>query len=241
MALFSSATAMAAPANLFIALEQWENYSNPDGSGYYLELMREIYQPKGITVNYKLVPYKRSIEMLASHKVDAIMGAYKGMNIPGMFSEQSLDLDKVDAFISPQLNQTWQGTESLTGQRVGSLKGYEFDRYVEMKLQYQEQPTLVALLKMLDLGRLDAIVGYEADIAVAQKILSNDAGYAPNYVIKRNVLINSSYAVFADTERGRAMLKIFNEGILDLHESGRLKTLMLKNVGSLSNYPEIKQ
>lgn len=226
-------SAQVLASSITIVSDEWEGYTNKQGGGYYFELMKAIFEAQGVNVNVKLVPYKRSVDMVTTQKADVMLGAYKGETIEGTFSPHPLEIDKVDVAISPQMNDQWQGVESLEGKRVGALKGYAFDDYIDVKMRYKELSNLKSLLKMLNHGRLDAVIDYEADIKVSEQ----DIKESPNYIIKKAIIVNPSFAVFSNTNNGKAMLAIFNEGIQSLHKSGRLKEIMMSNLGVLSTYP----
>lgn len=221
-------------STLLIATDDWEGYAHRDGSGYYLELFKEIFEPEGVTVSIKFFPYKRTVEMVSTNKADVMLGAYEKEVVTGSFAKFPLEIDKVDAAVRPEIANNWNGIQSLEGKRVGAVKGYAFDDYMEVNMRYKELSQLTSMLKMLNHGRLDAVVDYEADIHVAEKEL----GEKPQYVIVNSIIANPSYAVFANTANGKEMLKIFEAGMQKLMANGRLKVLMEKNVGSLASYPE---
>ncbi|WP_339671299.1 transporter substrate-binding domain-containing protein [Dasania marina] len=225
-----------AAGQIVVATDIWEDFSNPDGSGYYTDILKAIYEPRGIKVVVKYVPYKRSVEMMQSDKADVVLGVYKSENLPGSYADQPLEMDVVDAAISPALAATWSGLESLAGKKVGAVLGNDFNEFVPVSIQYKELSKLKSLVKMLNHQRIDAILDYEADIQRELQL----SGEAANFEIKFGVIQNPSFAVFSNSSHGKAMLAIFNEAFIKLHESGKLKELLMNNTGSLSGYPVLK-
>ena len=157
-------------------------------------------------------------------------------NLPGSYADQPLEMDVVDAAISPALAATWSGLESLAGKKVGAVLGNDFNEFVPVSIQYKELSKLKSLVKMLNHQRIDAILDYEADIQRELQL----SGEAANFEIKFGVIQNPSFAVFSNSSHGKAMLAIFNEAFIKLHESGKLKELLMNNTGSLSGYPVLK-
>ena len=231
--LLLSHAGVVAAASLFIASDEWESYVHKDGTGYYLELMKEIFEAEGVEVSFKIFPYKRTVEMVSTNKADVMLGAYQKEAVTGTFAKYPLEIDKVDAAVNPEIAKNWSGIQSLAGKRVGAVKGYAFDDYMDVKMRYKELTQLKSMLKMLNHGRLDAVIDYEADIRVAEK----EVNEAPQYTIINSVIENPSYAVFANTENGKKMLAIFERGMERLMANGRLKEIMQNNVGSLASYP----
>ncbi|MCR8921640.1 hypothetical protein NO559_02580 [Dasania sp. GY-MA-18] len=83
--MLCSIAAYAAPTKIFIALDQWDSYSSKEGAGYCLELMKEVPEPAGVAVSFKIVPYRRSVEMVSTNKADVMLGAYSCEKIEGAF------------------------------------------------------------------------------------------------------------------------------------------------------------
>ncbi|MCR8922793.1 transporter substrate-binding domain-containing protein [Dasania sp. GY-MA-18] len=234
LALCCCQLATAGGQQITVATDEWQHYTHKDGSGYYLDLLNSIYQAHNITVNVKFVPFQRSIAMVSNGKADMMLGAYKDDKISGHYSARALSAHRVDAALSPDLASNWQGVSSLAGKKVGALKGYALDQYIDVAMEYKEVSKLSSLLKMLDAGRLDAVISDEDEIKKAE-MTNKKSG---NYVIKTSIINNTTYAVFADNIKGKAMLTLFNEGMEKLHQNGQLKAMMIKTLGNSNNYPE---
>jgi ABC-type amino acid transport substrate-binding protein len=234
-ALTLSAASFSA-TQITIATDVWEGFSNEDGTGYYTDVFKAIYEPKGIAVVVKYLPYKRARDMLESGNVDVMLGPYKGEQVDGNYSAHPLEMDVVDAAVTPAMAASWQGIESLEGKKVGAISGNEFDQYASVKMQYREVSNLKSLLKMLNHGRIDAVLDYEADIVSMQQKLGDEV----SYVIEKGVMKNSGYAVFIKSDHGEKMLNIYNQAYLELHKNGVLKSLLIENTGTLEGYPTIE-
>ena len=219
--------------SVLVATDAWEGYSNKDGSGYYLELINTIFNDAGVAVTIKIVPYPRSMEMVSNQKADVMLGAYPGADIKGVYSKRPLNVEKIDAAISPALEANWQGPNSLAGKKVGAVKGLNFDTYLDVEMEYKEVSKLTSLMKMLDKGRMDAVLAAEADILEADK----SAG-GVSYVLKHAVINNKAYAVFSNSPNGKAMLSVFNQGIEKLHANGKLREIMQSNLNTTVFYPD---
>ena len=226
--LLSLYTMVARAETLIVATDVWEDYSNEDGTGYYLDLLKAIYEPKGINIDVKYVPYKRSVEMVDNKKADMMLGAYEGEEIVGVYGKYPIELDVVDAAVSPELAK-----ESLSGKKVGAVRGNEFNSYTNVSMKYREVSNLRSLLKMLNHQRIDAVLDYEVDIRSAGKAI----GEASRFEIKTGVLSNPSYFVFANSARGEKMRKIFDEEFIKLYRDGKVQNIYLANTGNSAGLP----
>ncbi|MCR8921639.1 transporter substrate-binding domain-containing protein [Dasania sp. GY-MA-18] len=220
---------LSSAATITIVTDKWDGYSNADGSGYYLELMKAIYSAEGVEVSVKQVPYARSMEMVATNKADVVLGIYPGEKFTGTYAKHPLNIDIIDAALTPAFASTWVDINSLADKKVGAVRGWGFDAYVPVKMRYKEYSSLKPLLKMLNNGRVDAVLATEVDIKASAS--------GNNFVIKKAVIVNSAYAVFASSNNAKKMLAIFDAGIVKLHDSGQLRAIMTKNLNSLESYP----
>ena len=62
--------------SVHIATESWDNYTNLDGSGLFLDISRAIFEPRGTQMKVDYVPYKRALHLLESKNADAMFGTY---------------------------------------------------------------------------------------------------------------------------------------------------------------------
>ena len=227
------AWAAYAQNTITVATKVWDKYSESDGTGYYVDLLQAIFEPQGIRVDIKYVSFARSMQLVASGQADMMMGAYQQEQVPGLYAKYPTDRDVVDAVLSPALAASWQGLNSLKNMRVGAQKGEAFNDDIPVATYYFEAPDLNALLKMLESDRLDAVLFYEEDVVEVWASL----GLAGEPLIRQGVLNNATYAVFADTESGKAYKKIYEAGLYALHQNGRLKKMMQQNARTLRYYP----
>ena len=230
--LVVSGVSMAAQT-LVVATDIWEGYSNEDGTGYYTDLLKAIYEPQGINVVVKYVPYMRSIEMLDNHKADVMLGAYQGEDITGSYGKYPIEIDVVDAAVSKDLAANWQGIESLSGKKVGAVRGNEFSEYTDVEMKYREVSNLRSLLKMLNHQRIDAVLDYEPDIISAEKT----TGEKSKFEVKTGVLKNPSFFVFAKSSKGKNMKEVFDQGFLELYQAGKVKEIYIANTGGDDGMP----
>ena len=64
------------PGKIMLASEEWNDYTNKDGSGLAWDVLRQVFEPAGITVQTRSVPYTRSVGLAQRGEVDGWVGAW---------------------------------------------------------------------------------------------------------------------------------------------------------------------
>jgi polar amino acid transport system substrate-binding protein len=49
------------PESITIATPVWKGWTNEDGTGLYFELLKLVYEPVGVSVQYEFVPWARAV------------------------------------------------------------------------------------------------------------------------------------------------------------------------------------
>ncbi len=234
MVLFLCAKVAQAEEVLVVAHE-WEGYTNKDGSGYYFDLIRESFPAPDYQVKTLNVPFRRSIYMIIHGQADIILGAYPG-DIPEHFmSAYPVESDFVDCVVSRKIAENWQGLKSLKNKKILAQLGYNFDRFFEVPVHYKERPGLSGMLRALRMGHVDAVLSYEADIKKVWK----EVGLDEHFRILRGVIKSNAYFGFAEHSQD---LKVhFNTRYKTLYQSGKLKELMIRNLGTDIKFPRMPE
>jgi len=107
-----------------VATAVWPDYAEKDSKGgYFLELLLLAFPTPQYQFDINYVPYQRSKQLLNNRQVDIAVSMIKGA--PTYTSEHSIYLGAVyHVALSKQLEQQWQGVDSLIGKRVGIPRGY---------------------------------------------------------------------------------------------------------------------
>lgn len=227
-------TVLGQAREIHIATDTWEGYSNKDGTGYYLEILKEIYPPPNYTLKISYVPFKRALYMVEGGKADITVGVNRGDIDDDFIAEPIVENDKVDIIVHKQLAQKWQGLDSLKDKKIVAKIGYGFDKNIKVPIDYTEITTLLSMMRMLSIGRIDAVLDYNGDI----KKLWRESGLDENYTIIKAVLTNQAYFAFA---RGQQDLKKhFEKTFQTLVQSGKILELGKKNGLEENQLPQPK-
>lgn len=219
---------------LNVATDDWEEFSNQDDTGYYIEILKAVYEPLGSKLNIIHVPFGRSLLMLKNGNADIVLGVGQS-DLPADYVASSfpIEQDTVDAAYLPESFPEWNGATSLVGKTVVARIDYNYGEILGPKVIYTEKTSLVGMLQMLIKKRVDAVIDFEADIRKAMK----DRKITQPIVIKKAVIILPAYFAFGLDKKGHAARAQFESAMPELIRSGKLKTLFLKIDNTLDGYP----
>ncbi len=185
--------------DVMVTTDYWENYTNKDGTGFYLDVLKEAFPSSQYNLIIKHMPYKRTLDMVEKGKSDIALGVYSGdMSDDKYLAMKYIEIDEVDLLLKKDLAKGFKDLNSLKGKNVVAKIGYAFDGYFDVPVNYKEKPQLLGMMKMLKAGRVDAVLDYYDDM----KNNWDKAGLDDSYTIVRAVIINKAYFAFADKSKG---------------------------------------
>lgn len=223
------------PKTIDIVNPVWQNFSEEDGSGFYFDLMRRIYEPLGIAVKIEILPWSRAAILLQQKKADAMLGSYKEQPHLYIYPKQPVWLDiSAAAFKRDQHN--WQGNNTLNNKRVGWIRGYDYHKHIDFKTHYLEFNQNHQGWNMLAMDRLDFYIDSITDLRLymQQQSLSTET-----YAIEP-VLVKPMYLRLAKTEKGQQLADLYDQRIFDLVQNRMLEQLY-KKWGYEHHYPDFVQ
>ena len=98
---------------IHFASEEWEGFTNADGTGLYWDIFRMIYEPVGISVQFEIVPYIRATKMVQDQQADAAVAVYFDEFDQALFPIRHFDYDVVSALFKKGNVGAWgRGSES---------------------------------------------------------------------------------------------------------------------------------
>ncbi len=226
LGLLLANSAMA--GQLKVVTDAWEGYTSKEGKGYYMDMLRAIYNEPTDALAFSVLPYARSLDMVKTGKADIVLGIYFGEIPDKHMAAYVVEQDLVDVVVPVDMAKSWKGMQMLKGKKVMAKIGYAFDTITDVKMKYTEIASLANMLKMMAAGRADAVLDYKADL----EPLMEAAGLAKDkYTVVMSVLSSPIYFGFADTPKGIAAKARFEKRFKELYESGEIKKMMEGNLG----------
>ncbi|MCP4671759.1 MAG: transporter substrate-binding domain-containing protein [Desulfobacula sp.] len=219
---------------IHVVCDEWEGYTNKDGTGAYWEVVKAVYEPLGIKVKTMVMPWKRAEMTVANKMADALLGAYYYKYKEGkeyLYPKWHISIeDPVIAVFKKGTIKDWEskGIKSLAGKRVVWIRGYDFDKTLlnGIRVKKHEINRHIQGLSMVDRGRMDVFLDYKYDTAPVAK--KNGIDLDKHFEIKLAKLGDKLFVAFAITERSEKLIKIFDERITKLANSGKIAKIYLK-------------
>jgi polar amino acid transport system substrate-binding protein len=226
--LFSEINAQAAGEvnNIYIVTPSWEKITNEDGTGLYFDIVQLVYQPFSIKLDYRIVPWKRAVKMVNFHEADALLGGYyiSREGISDLFPHYPIGSEAASVLCKKSTIENWQGHKSLTGLKLAWIRDYNYNRYLNVRIDWQETDYEKQGWKLVDTGRIDC---YMENLNILHRYIKENkvdmSKYDIHIVYTRNLFMR-----FANTPKSRRLIEIYDSRMPGLIKSGEIKKLFDK-------------
>ena len=222
--IYFPALAGGSPEEIILASEEMTNATNKDGTGLYWDIFRAVYEPVGIKTKFIIRSYKGSVSLVKKRKADAAVGVHPEKIQGALSSTYPFVKDYVLVLFKKNRLDQWEGQETLKNKKVGWIKGYSYDEYLDVPVIKKEFDSRENLLRLLDKDQIDFFMDRRNDV---ESVLNKGILDVSRYTVE-TVLELERYLVFANNKRGQELKKIFDYRFPYLVESGELDRLFTK-------------
>lgn len=209
------------PGRIVLASEQWNAYTNKDGSGLAWDLLRQVFEPAGISVQTRSVPYTRSVGLAQRGEVDGCVGSYRDEVSGVLYPHWNFDADHIYALGLATAPTPTLAT--LGDYRLAWVRGYKYEQYLPNVRRFNQIERRDGILPMLQHGRADF---YIDALTEARYVLSESQD--PALFKLTHIAELPLYIGFADTERGRALMAVYDQRFASLVKTGELKAIFAR-------------
>ncbi|MEX5509969.1 substrate-binding periplasmic protein [Pseudomonas paralactis] len=206
------------PGKIVLASEEWNDYTNKDGSGLAWDLLREVFEPAGVTLQTRSVPYTRSVGLAQRGEVDGCVGTYRDEVSAVLYPRWNFDADHIYALGLATAPTPTLAT--LGNYRLAWVRGYKYEGYLPHVQRYNQIERRSGILPMLQHGRADF---YIDALTEAKYVLSQSPD--PTQFKLTHIAELPLYVAFADTERGRTLMAVYDQRLASLIKTGELKAI----------------
>jgi len=213
----------------------WNTFTNEDGTGLYHEILREVFALHGVPVRHIYSKSSRSEELVLQYKAD-FMVCKDIEYAPLALAKYPMYINDFYVFFKKERIGEWNGKESLRGKEVLSQPTYYTPDNFSVPVTVKEVMTGAQGLSMIIMDRSDFYV--DDMTLIKQSIEENTTPYDSDDFEIKKIGRRSYHPLFNTTERGKQIMKMYDDGILQLHKSGKLKTIY-KKWGH--NYPDFDE
>ena len=201
-----------------LASEEWDEYTEANGQGLAWDILREVFEPQGIKLDIRSVPYTRSVGLVQRAEVDAQVGAYRGESVGLLYPRWNYDTDHIYAL--GLASNPAPTLATLGSYRLVWVRGYKYQEYLPNVQRFNEIRRRIGILPMLSYNRADYYIDAltEVDYVLSQ---AKD----PSLFKRSHLAELPLYLGFAKSERGRALSEMFDRRMEELVKNGRLRAI----------------
>lgn len=207
------------PRDILLVSEHWPGHTNADGSGLAWEIMRQVFEPVGVKMNWRIEPYTRALGLVQRGEADAWLGSYRDeVKDRTFYPQRPYDADRIVAL--GLSSRPPARLAELGRYRLAWMRGYGYQQYLPGVVRYQEVQRSGDILAMLERGHADFYIDASTEVADILK------GHAETERFRIAALTRLPlYPGFADTERGRALAALYDRRMAVLVNNGSLRPL----------------
>lgn len=225
---------------LIIAGDNWCPYDCDDSNsqrGYVVELTQKIFEPHGIKVEYKTIPWARALRELEHGLIDGIIGASKikeRLDKGYLYPKETIGIAQ-SVFVAAK-GDPWKYYDIssletiILGVQHDYIYGEPLDGYTQKHIG---NPSLIQLmagnntflrnLEKIKLGRIDVAI---EDKAVALYTMKQ-AGFSGEFTIAGGLEADPIYLTFSP-HQNKNITTLFDQGIQKLRREKKLLKILEK-------------
>ncbi len=225
--LFSISTCVAFAeenkiSTIDIVTPAWEGITNKDGTGLYFELLQMVYEPVGIVVKIEFVPWARAVKRVDLKSSDAMLGSYN--TVDAFFPKYPLDTEYTAVVYKTDSVEKWNGVTTIENKDVVWVRGYNYHKYLPVKVNYHEVSKSEQGWKMLALDRVGFFMN---SLNAINRYVNRNKIDLADFQIKV-VMVKNLFVRFAKTEKSKKLIEIYDSRMDELIKTDSLRKLYEK-------------
>ncbi len=224
-------------ATLTVRADSYPPYNGTPGDakpGYVVEILKAIFEPQGITVDYQIRPWSRTLEEVKKGTFDAAIAGLKADMDTGVFPQEACGMNRLGVYVLAGNSWKYSGPDDLKHIKLGIIEGYTYSDEIMGHLRANKpmvftvngDDPLPKLTRMLQAGRIDAFV--ENPDVVAYYLRS--AGLGDKIVTAGDASgakIEPLYVIFSPGKpTSRDYAAKYDEGLRKFRQSGKLREIL---------------
>lgn len=223
---------------LSLRADHWMPFNGDPASdrpGIMIEVVRAIFPAEGITVDYQISPWARSVKDCEEGRIDGIIGATHEDFPDGVFPAEALGTVEVALIVPAASTFTYHDIASIQAVRLGCIAEYtytdELDAHIaanpggRVNVLAGDAP-LAQAIALLQRGRLDVFV---EDPKVFHEALAEAHADAAAFRTAATLASKPLYIAFSPARpNARRYAALLDAGVARLRASGELQALLAK-------------
>ena len=208
------------------AAPEWEGYTNKDGTGLYWDVLKAVYEPEGIRLRLKNMPWARAMKLVTKYRVvDGIVGEYGDSKENLLFPEAPIDVEYLAVIYRQDSGIDWQGRDSLSGKTVSWRRDYDLIPESEMDFTLKEVVRPEKAMALIEIGDIDFFIDEYDEI---ENMLAAEGMDESEFVIEDLPPGKDVFTGFVNHAKSQQLIDIYNRRIKELADNGELEKIYLK-------------
>jgi len=203
--------------------------------GFVCDIAREIFESKGHSVIIKILPYSRAKKNI--HKYTGVVGIAQVEDSDLLYPEASVAILKPCFYVKKGNTWRFDNYKSLTNLKIGLVQDYEYEVLGQAFAEFEKKnKDLIqySVGREANIKNYKKLVHVRIDTTIAEKHMTD---YYLNKLNMTHKLIEAGcfevevplYIAFSTYNKNAAKYaKIFDYGIRELRDSGKLEKMLLR-------------
>jgi len=198
-------------ASIRVGADNWEDFTHPDGSGIYFELLKQIYPNE--TLKFEISPFARVKDTFKKGELDIILGLYPEDISKRIIPSWPLDQESPIVAFYDSRRVKLSHISDIGNLTVSWIRGYEFEKFIPVpKSTYLVNHPSTGF-KLIFNKRVEAYIDFPYNLPKESS----------SYIKKFQLMpARSIYAAFQNNLRGKKLAKQFDIKMAGFMASGRL-------------------
>jgi polar amino acid transport system substrate-binding protein len=222
--------------NITLLSDPWCPYAcnSQEQSGFMVDAAKAIFTKAGHTVEFQIVPWDKSIELVAQGQNNAIVGAYRADAPSFIFPTEASAFSRSCFFVKPTTTWKYTGPLSLNNVKFTAVEGYSYspdiDKFIAKKPSTvnldNSENSLDANIALVESGKFDALIEDEQVMHYHLNELKKSASFNKVGCTRFKKL----YIAFSPklAEQSKRYTEILSAGLKTMKANGELSTLYKK-------------
>ena len=233
----SIGSALAEDHVVRLCADQWMPYNGDPADpkpGYVIELAKAIFEPKGIKVEYSVMPWSDALTAVREGRMSGAIGANKedgaGLTLP----KEPIGVISICLATRAESKWTYDNLASFLHIKFGVIKGYAYwralDAYIASAIKKgsgvvcaEGDTPLADLMKQLQAGEIEVLA--ESEPVLFWYLRAHNLDRSLFRIVFKNAP-DPIFIAFEPNEEGRHYAELMDAGVKAMRASGELEKLL---------------
>ena len=203
---------------------EWPNWTNSDGSGFYFELIRAVYEDSHRKLLFDNANFMRSKVSAQNGDSDIVVGVFAKHHKDANLITPFYPIDNETFVIASKKAHRWQSLQDLNHQRLIIPRGYRVADDLPFKFTPVYVDSDLQGLKMLLANRERYLLTTEEEITIHLNTFKHTLD---NFYIQE-VIVSYIYLGFTNNTKGQTLADTYDQRLPQLIKEGAVESLYHK-------------